>query len=153
MLEDDLIMSIMLGRGNTWCTSDHIYFTRYIDTSSSFYQDIHQDQDTPDSKQTTSQSALEQWWSLVHARCAQKGVNFHSTLWVCKDLRHSDTIHAGSCERHVPPRDTWHVTAVPGVTRLVTCVTVGVSSQLWRNTRQLVAPPIIQGLKEASIFW
>ena len=151
MLEDDLIMSIMLGRGNTWCTSDHIYFTRYIDTSSSFYQDIHQDQDTPDSKQTTSQSALEQWWSLVHARCAQKGVNFHSTLCVCQKTCDTAALSAQDLVS-----GTCHVTRDSCAGRdetLVTCVTVWVSSQLWRNTRQLVAPPIIQGLKEASIFW
>ena len=68
-------------------------------------------------------------------------------------LRHSDTINVGSCDRHVPPRDTWQQLR-----------------RAWRDSRDMCDsgslvtavtehPPIsgatyyIQGLKEASIFW
>ena len=141
----EFIMS-MLGRWNT-CTSNHIYFTRYY--LPSLYQDIHQDQDTPDKQQVRARLNND---GLLCTHAAHRKDLIFIPLYVCAKRL--------ATQRHYPRRilwaaraAPWHVTAVPGVTRLVTCVTVRLSSQLWRNTRQLVAPPIIQGLKEASIFW
>ena len=57
---------------------------------------------TPDKQQVRARLNNDGLWSTLLTAHRKE-------LIFIQDLRHSGTIHAASCERHVPPRDTWQL--------------------------------------------